>query len=176
MAAQLGPDQNNASRPEYASQRRQTGNGTLYALDSIMARSRLRRGEPRGPTRLQTVQREAHEKAVFWDRTSISMFLGGLAFLGLIAVLIGGYGLSSGEISFGHYFKLDYSTSGWRFTCICIAILFTGINFIMPLPMFWTMNERRTVVICACFLAFNFLLFMYAFIIDVVARGDFFVF
>ena len=141
-----------------------------------MARSRLRRSEGRGPSRLQVVQKEIHDKAVFWDRTSISVFLVGLAFLGLIGVLLGGYGLSNGELSFGHYFRLDYATSGWRYTCICIAILFTGINFIMPLPMFWTMTERKTVIICASFLAFNFILFMYAFIIDVVARGEFFVF
>ena len=136
---------------------------------------RLRRNE-RGPTRLDQVRHEVRDKAVFWDRTSISMFLAGMAFLGLIAFLLGVFGLSNGALSFGHYFQIDAGTSDWRYTCMCTAILFMGINFMMPLPMFWLMPERKTVIICASFFCFNFFLFMYAYIVDVVIRGDLFTF
>ena len=135
-----------------------------------------RREEARGPSRLETVQHEARKKALFWDRTSISSFLGAFAFLGIFVMLIGLYGLSNGELRIGHYFQLTYATSEWRYTTICMNLVVLGLNLMMPMPMFWTMSERRTVIICASILGVNFLVFMYAFIIDVIAQSDLFFF
>lgn len=91
-------------------------------------------------------------------------------------MLIGIYGLSNGELRIGHYFQLTLATSEWRYTTICMNLIVLGINLIMPMPMFWTMSERRTVIICASLLGVNFLVFMYAFIIDVIVQSEFFLF
>lgn len=140
-----------------------------------MARARTKRRQgTKSKTRLEVVQEQVRDKAVFWDRTSISSFLVLFALIGVFCILIGLYGLSNGELNIGHYFKLSQSISLWRYTTICVVLVLTGINLIMPLPMFWFMAERKTVLICACFLGFNFTIFIYAFVIDVIARSNFF--
>ena len=142
-----------------------------------MARSRLgKHKDNHSPSRLEVVQKEAHEKAVFWDRTSISGFLIVLAIIGIFAAIIGFVGLSNGEVRVGRHFQLSYGISGWRFVTICITMIIFGINLILPLPLFWTIKERLAVLICSITMGVNFIIFMYAFVVDVIARSDFYLF
>lgn len=142
-----------------------------------MARSRFKKkGESYSPSRLEIVQKDARDKAVFWDRTSISSFLVAIALVGLVVVIIGSLGLSRGELRVGHHFQLSYGVSSWRYIVICLCMVVFGVNLIMPLPLFWTIKERLAVLICSITMGVNFLIFMYAFVVDFFARSNFYLF
>ncbi|NRA39445.1 MAG: hypothetical protein HRU15_14995 [Planctomycetes bacterium] len=142
-----------------------------------MARSRTRKDkENHSPSRLEVVQKNARDKAVFWDRTSISGFLIVLACVGILATIIGLMGLNKGELRVSHHFQLSYAISGWRYVTICICMVVFGLNLILPLALFLTIKERLAVLICSITMGINFVIFMYAFVVDVVARSEFYLF
>lgn len=123
-------------------------------------------------SRLDEVLAIIKAKALFWDRTSVSVFLAALAVVGIVFLYLGWNMIDSGTIQINMLRRMPPAGS-WSFTFIATGMTGFGLNLIIPLPLYWMIPAKRVLQVFLAFLAFNILTFGYGFLIGVISLTSF---
>lgn len=132
----------------------------------LFGRNRERDQETGYRSRLEEVQHEIRDRAIFWDKTSIGIFLGFSFCAGLVLFLIGLGSLQDGQMTIPLLRSAGFS--GWQFTLFCWSLMLFGINFMLPLPLLWFLRAQLVALIVVAMLVVNFAIFSYTFVLKLL--------